>query len=72
MKFDVYCDESGPELLHSQKPKSKYMVIGSLWLPEELRSESKEELHRLRHQYGIGSEFKWRKYHHRSLRFIVK
>lgn len=61
MKFDVYCDESGPELLHSQRPKSRYMVIGSVWLPKELRSECKTEIHRLRHQYGIGSEFKWRK-----------
>lgn len=61
MKFDVYCDESGPELLHSKNPKSRYMVIGSLWLPESLRAESKSTLHNLRHQYGIGSEFKWRK-----------
>ncbi len=61
MKFDVYCDESGPELLHSQKPKARYMVIGSLWLPEPLRVNKKGELHNLRHQHGIGSEFKWRK-----------
>lgn len=61
MKFDVYCDESGPELLHSQKPKARYMVIGSLWLPESLRVESKSALHNLRHRHGIGSEFKWRK-----------
>jgi len=61
MKFDVYCDESGPELLHSLNPKARYMVIGSLWLPEALRTESKVALHNLRHRYGIGSEFKWRK-----------
>ena len=34
MNLDVYCDESGPELLHSERPKARYMVIGSLWLPE--------------------------------------
>lgn len=61
MNFDVYCDESGPELLHSEKPKARYMVIGSLWLPEDLRAESKAALHALRHRHGIGSEFKWRK-----------
>lgn len=61
MNFDVYCDESGPELLHSEKPKARFMVIGSLWLPEGLRVESKAALHELRHRHGIGSEFKWRK-----------
>lgn len=61
MNFNVYCDESGPELLHSEKPKSRFMVIGSLWLPEALRIEAKAALHDLRHRYGIGSEFKWRK-----------
>lgn len=61
MKFDVYCDESGPELLHSQKPKARYMVIGSLWLPEDIRIECKSDLHNLRQRHGVGSEFKWRK-----------
>lgn len=61
MKFDVYCDESGPELLHSQNPKSRYMVIGSLWLPESLRADCKGAIHNLRDKHGIGSEFKWRK-----------
>jgi hypothetical protein len=45
MNFDVYCDESGPELLHSEKPKARFMVIGSLWLPEALRVEAKAALH---------------------------
>jgi hypothetical protein len=61
MNFDVYCDESGPELLHSEHPKARYMAIGSLWLPEDLRPECKAALHDLRHRHGIGSEFKWRK-----------
>ena len=61
MNFDVYCDESGPELLHSKKPKARFMVIGSLWLPETFRAEAKAALHDLRHRHGIGSEFKWRK-----------
>lgn len=61
MNFDVYCDESGPELLHSQKPQSRYLVIGSLWLPQEFRAVGKEAIHELRNRHGIGSEFKWRK-----------
>lgn len=61
MNFDVYCDESGPELLHSNKPKADYLVIGSLWLPQDLRTKGKAAIHELRHRFGIGSEFKWRK-----------
>ncbi len=30
MKFEVYCDESRPDLLRSQQPRAQYMVIGSL------------------------------------------
>lgn len=69
MQFDVYCDESGPELLHSEKPKARYMVIGSLWLQESLRTDKKGELHNLRHKHGIGSEFKWRKVSPSKLNF---
>lgn len=61
MNFDVYCDESRPELLNSQKPMARFMVIGSVWLPESLRVEGKAAIHDLRHRHGIGSEFKWRK-----------
>ena len=61
MNFDVYCDESGPELLHSKSPKGRYLVIGSLWMPETLRAEGKAALHALRDRHSIGSEFKWRK-----------
>ena len=61
MNFDVYCDESGPELLHSKKPKAQFMVIGSLWMPETLRAQAKADVHNLRHLHGIGGEFKWRK-----------
>jgi len=61
MKFEVYCDESRPDLLGSQNPPGRYMVIGSLWLPAEDRNELKREIHELRNQYWIGGEFKWQK-----------
>ena len=61
MNFDVYCDESGPELLHAQRPKARYLVIGSLWLPQDFRAPGKTAIHELRNRHGIGSEFKWRK-----------
>jgi hypothetical protein len=69
VNFDVYCDESGPELLCSENPKSRYLVIGSLWLPQERRDEFKKALHNLRQRHHIGSEFKWRKVSPSRLRF---
>jgi hypothetical protein len=61
MKFDVYCDESRPDLLSSQRPQARYMVIGSLWLQADDRQEFKEAIHELRNRHKIGREFKWRK-----------
>lgn len=41
MKFEVYCDESNPDVLTSQHPRARHLMIGSLWLPAESRSEIK-------------------------------
>ena len=40
MKFDVYCDESRPDLLGSDHPQGQFMVIGGLWLPTSERMKS--------------------------------
>lgn len=61
MIFDVYCDESRPDLLSSSKPGAKYMLIGSLWLPNSCREEYKREIHALGNKHKIGNEFKWQK-----------
>jgi hypothetical protein len=61
MRFDVYCDESHPDLLSSKDPQAQYLVIGSLWLPAECRQTFKEEIHTLRAEFRIGGEFKWQK-----------
>jgi len=61
MKIDVYCDEAYPDLFSSQNPQARYMIIGSLWLRAEDRMLYKNAIHRLRDQYRIGGEFKWRK-----------
>ncbi|GBE31019.1 hypothetical protein BMS3Bbin04_02060 [bacterium BMS3Bbin04] len=61
MIFDVYCDESQPDLLSSEFPKYKYLVIGSLWLQTEFRENMKQRLHGLRETHRIGAEFKWQK-----------
>ncbi len=61
MIFDVYCDESRPDLLSSNNPKAKYMLIGSLWLPYNKRNEFKKDIHDLRNKHKVGGEFKWQK-----------
>lgn len=61
MKFDVYCDESRPDLLSSSRPQAQYMLIGSLWLPTECRGPFKQAIHALRNKHKIGGEFKWQK-----------
>jgi len=61
MKFEVYCDESRPDLLGSRTPQADYMIIGGLWLPAELRDQYKTEIHELRDKHRIGGEFKWAK-----------
>jgi len=61
MKFEVYCDESRPDLLSSEHPNAKFMVIGGLWLPSDSRQALKDEIHSLRNRHKIGGEFKWQK-----------
>ena len=61
MDFEVYCDESRPDLFASAHPAAQYMVIGSLWLPSDSREEVKKAIHALRDKHKIGGEFKWQK-----------
>ena len=61
MKFEVYCDESRPDLFASSKPQAAYMVIGSVWLRTDDRQEFKNTVHALRDKHLVGGEFKWQK-----------
>lgn len=61
MQFDVYCDECYPDVLASEAPPVQYMVIGSLWIPQDLRETCKTQIHQLRERHKIGPEFKWQK-----------
>ncbi|MCH8539363.1 MAG: DUF3800 domain-containing protein [Opitutales bacterium] len=61
MRFDVYCDESRPDVIHSKSPNGSYLVIGSLWLPTTKREHLKLAIHALRDAHKIGGEFKWGK-----------
>ena len=61
MEFDVYCDESRPDLFTSQKPTATYLVIGGVWLMTSDRERLKADVHSLRDKFKIGGEFKWQK-----------
>lgn len=61
MKFEVYCDEANPDVLTSQRPRARYLMIGSLWLPAELRDELKARIQTLRQRHQAWGEIKWSK-----------
>jgi hypothetical protein len=61
MKFEVYCDEALPDLFTSTKPRARYLMIGSLWLPADLREDAKGKIGRLRERHGVWGEAKWTK-----------
>ena len=61
MNFDIYCDECFPDLLTSKNPQAQYVIIGSLWLPQDLRVELKNSIHGLRDKHKVGGEIKSRK-----------
>ncbi|MCB1379510.1 MAG: DUF3800 domain-containing protein [Alphaproteobacteria bacterium] len=61
MKFEVYCDEALPDLFTSQHPRARYLMIGSLWLPADMRETAKARIAELRTKHGVHGEIKWRK-----------
>jgi hypothetical protein len=61
MKFEIYCDESHPELFTSTHPTAQYLTIGSLWLPASNRRDLKQSIWALRKKHNTWGEIKWRK-----------
>ncbi len=71
MKFEIYCDESHPDVFWSHNPgRASYCLIGSLWLPAEQRKVIKNEIIGLKEMYGFTSEIKWHKSHERYESFF--
>ena len=61
LQFDVYCDETMPDLFTSQKKNGQYLMIGSLWLPSDLKEEVKGKIKELRKRHNAWGEIKWTK-----------
>lgn len=61
MNFEVYCDEAHPDVFTSTKPRARFLMIGSLWLPASLRNEMKNKILLLREKHQTWGEIKWSK-----------
>ena len=72
MKFEVYCDEANPDVLTSASPRARYLMIGSLWLPIELRDEIKSRVGALRQRHQAWGESKWSKVSPNRQHFYVE
>ena len=68
MKFEVYCDESSPEVLWDRKA-SKYLVLGSIWIPSDFRAELKATIKQIKEEHSYRNEIKWNKVSPTSLAF---
>ena len=71
MTIAVYCDNAFPDLFTSGKPKAKYLMIGSLWLPVGLRNEVKDKIKILRERHETWGEIKWGKVSRSRLEFYI-
>ncbi|MGC1877862.1 MAG: DUF3800 domain-containing protein [Rhabdochlamydiaceae bacterium] len=69
MDFDVFCDESHPDLLASTNSAANFLLIGSLWMLKTDREIFKQNIHELREKHKIGPEFKWGKVSYSKLTF---
>lgn len=73
MKFEIYCDESRPDLFTSKaEHKDRYLLIGGLWLPAEKRIEIKQQIKNLKNTHKIGGQIKWQKISKSRLRFYFE
>lgn len=59
MDFEVFCDESRPEVLSSPEEGNRFLMIGSLWAPAHLREDLKTRVYELREKWDTWGEIKW-------------
>ncbi len=62
MEFEIYCDESRPELFFGPQTSSfRFVLIGSLWLPREARLQIRHQIKEVRTRHSAWGELKWTK-----------
>jgi hypothetical protein len=70
MNFEIYCDESRPDLFTSKSTeKDKFLLIGSLWLPIDKRNLIKQRIKTLKDKHKIGGQIKWQRVSKSRLEF---
>jgi len=73
MKFEIYCDESRPDLFTSKaQQKDRYLLIGGIWLPADKRIEIKQKIRELKNKRKIGGQIKWQKISKSRLQFYFE
>ena len=72
MRFEVYCDEANPDVMTSAHPNARHLMIGSLWVPSELRSEIKSRIADLRDRNNAWGEIKWNKVSPNRVSFYIE
>lgn len=62
--FDIYCDESRPEVIFGNKRNlsnlNKYMLIGGIWINKNNREHLKREIKKLQAKHNAYGEIKWK------------
>lgn len=71
MKFEIYCDESRPELFTSQNATSHFLSIGGIWIPADSARQIKMDLKRIREEHKYFCEIKWTKVNNTKLSFYI-
>lgn len=61
MNFEVYCDESRPELFTSQNAAAHFLSIGGIWIPADSAQDIKIAIKDIRRNHNYFSEIKWTK-----------
>lgn len=60
MDIEVFCDESCLEALIN-KNAHRYVGIGSVWIPADNRQNLKDGINKIKANYNIKGELKWKK-----------
>lgn len=61
MDINVYCDESQSDLFASKNSNTRFLIIGSVWLPAEHRDSLKMAIGQLKTEHNARGELKWNK-----------
>lgn len=57
--IEVYCDESRPEVIYGEKSKDRYMILGGIWVPYDIREDIKNSIKQLKDKHNVYGEYKW-------------